>query len=396
VKKIKLNKDGFQYGNVLTISIAHLVHDIYSSFLAPILPLLIEKLSISYAMVGLLSLIQRLPSLINPFIGLMADRIALRYLLIFSPVITAISMSLLGVAHSITVLAILLLVMGVSSTMFHVPGPVMIKKVSGKLTGRGMSFFMFGGELARTIGPLIILGGVSLWGLEGTYKLIPLGLLASLILYFRLRKIKIADDFSKNNEWSGIGNTLRKHLPLFIILIGMTFFRSVMKSALTIFLPTYMNLRGESLWMGGISLSILELAGAAGTLIIGSYSDKIGRKAVLLIISIAAPVLMWLFTIAGKPLEWPLLVLLGFFLFGFTPVVLALIQDRATERPAFLNGIFMTISFGMGALAVLLVGALSDWIGMELTFKISAFLSLGTVPFVLMLVEQPKRRDRIQ
>ena len=390
MKKVKLNKQGFKFGNVLTISFAHLVHDIYSSFLAPILPLLIEKLSISYSMVGFLSLIQRLPSLINPFVGLMADRIALRYLLIFSPLITAVSMSLLGLAPSVTVLAIMLLVMGVSSTMFHVPGPVMINKVSGKLTGRGMSFFMFGGEMARTIGPLIILGGVSLWGLEGTYKLIPLGLVATVILYFKLRKIRIAGEFSKNDQWSGIGNTLRKHLPLFMILMGMTFFRSVMKSALTTFLPTYMNLKGESLWMGGISLSILELAGAIGTLFIGSYSDKIGRKAVLLIISIAAPVMMWLFTISGKPLELPLLVLLGFFLFGFTPVVLALIQDRATERPAFLNGIYMTISFGMGALAVLLVGALSDWIGMEQTFRISAYLSLGAVPFVLMLIEKPK------
>jgi FSR family fosmidomycin resistance protein-like MFS transporter len=299
-------------------------------------------------------------------------------------------MSLLGLAPSITVLAILLLVMGVSSTMFHVPGPVMIKKVSGELTGRGMSFFMFGGELARTIGPLIILGGVSLWGLEGTYKLIPLGVVATVILYFKLRKIRIAGDFSKNDQWSGISRTLRKHLPLFLILMGMTFFRSVMKSALTTFLPTYMNLKGESLWMGGISLSILELAGAIGTLFIGSYSDKIGRKTVLLIISIAAPLLMWLFTISGKPFELPFLVLLGFFLFGFTPVVLALIQDRATERPAFLNGIYMTISFGMGALAVLLVGALSDWIGMDLTFRISAFLSLGAIPFVLMLIEKPK------
>ena len=97
MKRVKLKKNGFQFGNVLTISFAHLVHDIYSSFLAPILPLLIEKLSISYAMVGFLSLIQRLPSLANPFVGLMADRLALRYLLILSPVITAITMSLLGV-----------------------------------------------------------------------------------------------------------------------------------------------------------------------------------------------------------------------------------------------------------------------------------------------------------
>ena len=56
----------FQIGNVITISTAHLVHDVYSSFLAPLLPLLIEKLSISYTMAGILTIIQRIPSLFNP------------------------------------------------------------------------------------------------------------------------------------------------------------------------------------------------------------------------------------------------------------------------------------------------------------------------------------------
>ncbi len=88
----------FQSGNVVLVSLAHLVHDIYSSFFAPILPLLIEKLSLNYTTVGLLSLVQRLPSLLNPFVGLMADRIALRYLVIITPAVTAVSMSLLGLA----------------------------------------------------------------------------------------------------------------------------------------------------------------------------------------------------------------------------------------------------------------------------------------------------------
>ncbi|MBT6614216.1 MAG: MFS transporter, partial [Deltaproteobacteria bacterium] len=41
-------KNNFQTVDAVAISITHLLHDIYSSFLAPILPLLIEKLSISY------------------------------------------------------------------------------------------------------------------------------------------------------------------------------------------------------------------------------------------------------------------------------------------------------------------------------------------------------------
>jgi FSR family fosmidomycin resistance protein-like MFS transporter len=35
----------FQTGKILALSIGHFIHDVYSSFLAPLLPLLIEKLS---------------------------------------------------------------------------------------------------------------------------------------------------------------------------------------------------------------------------------------------------------------------------------------------------------------------------------------------------------------
>ncbi len=75
---MKKQRDGFQRGKVLTISATHFVHDCYTSFLAPALPLIIEKLSISYGMTGLLAVIQRIPSLFNPLIGIIAERPAMR------------------------------------------------------------------------------------------------------------------------------------------------------------------------------------------------------------------------------------------------------------------------------------------------------------------------------
>ena len=270
----------FQLSNVLTVSIAHLIHDIYSSFLAPILPLLIEKLSISYALAGFLSVMQRLPSLLNPVLGIVADKISVRYFIIIAPALTTVTMSLLGVAPNYTVLAILLFVMGVSSSLFHVPAPVLIKEVSGERVGKGMSFYMLGGELARTVGPLTILGAVSLWGLEGTYRLIPFGLSASLLLFFKLRNIQPQSPLDEKNGNSNIKDTVVKFLPFFVVISGVIFFRGIMKAALTSFLPTFLNVRGESLWMGGIALSVLEGAGAVGTLLSGTISDFLGRKTI--------------------------------------------------------------------------------------------------------------------
>ena len=43
----------FQTGGVLLISLCHFIHDVYSSFLSPLLPLLITKLSLSLTRAGL-------------------------------------------------------------------------------------------------------------------------------------------------------------------------------------------------------------------------------------------------------------------------------------------------------------------------------------------------------
>lgn len=377
---------GFQSGKVMLVSMAHMVHDIYSSFLAPLLPLLIEKLSLNYTAVGVLSLVQRLPSLLNPFVGLLADRVALRYLVIIAPAITAVTMSLLGLAPNAAILGILLFVMGFSSMLFHVPSPVMVKKLSGKRVGRGMSFYMFGGEMARTLGPLIIVGAATAWGLEGTWKLMPFGLLATFILYLKFRHVRISDEFRDRQRSTGLWKSLQKLTPFLLIITGITFFRAITKSALTTFLPTYMNIdMGASLLVSGGALAILELAGAAGALLSGTISDRIGQRNTLLIITLSSPVLMLLFVNLGPAWSVPVLILLGLSIFGSTPVILAMVQYRGKERPAFFNSIYMLISFFVSASLVIGIGALADHYGLRATYNICGWLAFGAVPFVLAL-----------
>lgn len=387
-KNTSINK--FKLGNVVSISTSHLVHDIYSSFLAPILPLLIEKLGISYSLVSLLSFIQKAPNLINPFIGLLADKIQMRFMVIITPVITAIVMSLLGLATSYAMLAILLFIMGISASLFHVPAPVMIKKSSGNQLGKGMSFYMIGGEIARTLGPLIIVGAVSLWGLEGTWRLIPFSVIASGILYFKLSKIKVSDDIRNIEKQTGIKETFKKYLSLLLILSAFIFFRSFMRQGLSLFLPTYFTqVKGMSFELSGIIYAVFQFSGVFGVYFAGKLSDKLGRRTILLILAIITPIIMWLFLNLNGYFVIPFLILLGFFLIAQGPVLLAIINDVNSDRPAFLNSIFMTTNFGINAVVVILVGVLSDIFSLEIMFKFSAIFALGAIPFVFML---PKKK----
>ena len=161
----------FHTEQVLTVAAGHFVHDSFSAFLPPLLPLLQERLATTYAGVGSLVIFTQLPSLLTPFIGYLADRISLRYFVILAPAITGTLMSCMGLASNYLMLVLLFLAAGLSSAAFHAPAPAMIGRISGGRIGTGMSIFMATGELGRTVGPLVVVTAVAWWGLEGIWRL---------------------------------------------------------------------------------------------------------------------------------------------------------------------------------------------------------------------------------
>jgi len=379
-------KNPFKSLNVISIAAAHLLHDTFSSFFAPLIPLLTEKFGISYAVAGSLSVVQKIPSLCNPLIGFIADRIVIRSGIIVAPILTIITMSLLGWAPSVVILGILMFTCGISAAILHVTAPVLVRHVSGDQIGKGMSYFMFGGEIARTLGPLMITTAVSWWGLEGTWRLIPVGLVASLLLFIMLRKIDKAQlQHHRQKETTPIKETLRHIGPVFSLIAPIVLFRGFSKTALTTFLPTYMVHQGYSIKMAAGALAFLELFGAAGALLSGSISDRAGRKTVLLTIMFISPFLMLFFTQTSGTLQWILLGAMGLIFFASTPVFMAMVHDLNTDRPTFTNALFMTISFAAGSIVALLVGFFADWYGFVRTYQITALLSACAIPFTLAL-----------
>ena len=374
---------GFQTGKILALSVAHFVHDAYSSFLAPLLPLLIEKLSMSLTQAGFLSTVMQIPALLNPYIGVLADRISVRYFVILAPAMTAVPMSLIGMAPSYGVLLILLFITGISVSVFHVPAPVMVADLSAARKGRGMSFFMTGGELARSVGPLAAVAAVALFGLEDFYPVMLFGLLSSIWLYFKLRRVPVRQVSSNRKlsileTWRSLRHVL---MPLTAILIA----RGFMHASMTAFLPTYIKMETGNLWLAGMALTLFEVAGVAGVLTAGSSSDWFGRRKTLLVSLLGAPLFLFLFTLTNGWLRFTALLVVGFTLLSTTPVMLALVQENARHSPAAANGLFMMISFMARSAVVVGVGFIADHIGLKATYLISAAMGLAGIPFILML-----------
>jgi len=373
----------FRVGGVLALAAGHATHDTYTAFLPPLLPVLIGTFSLSTTQAGLLSVFLQLPSLAQPLVGHLADRHNLRLLVTAGLAGTVVSMSLLGVAPGYWALAILITLTGVCSACFHAVGPVMAGNLSGRRLGQGMGIWMVGGELGRTVGPLVLVTTVGWLTMRGTPALMVAGLAVAVALAARVGHAPVrAAGALENLPWqqalAGMGSMV---LPLGGIILA----RSFAVAALSTYLPTLLSRQGTSFWLAGASLSLFEAAGAVGALLGGSLSDRLGRRRVLLASTLATPLLMFVFLAARGWLRLPLLLLLGLFGLSVTPVIMALVQESVPNSRALANGVYMAANFGASAIALLALGAMGDLVGLPAAFAVSAVLMLASLPLLLLL-----------
>jgi len=376
----------FQMDRVLTIISGHFFHDTYSAFLAPLLPALIEKLSLTYTQAGSLSAVTQLPSLLNPVLGYLDDRINVRILVILAPAITATTMTCLGLAPNFLSLAFLLFITGISIAAFHAPSPGMIARVSGSQVGKGMSLYMASGELGRTVGPLLASWGLLTFTLEGMYPIAILGWISSLLIFLRFRGVPV-----HINHQTGFRSALPIARRLFIPIIGIVFLRSFLITGLGVYLPTLLTGEGASIWRAGTTLAIYQLAGVFGAFLGGTASDRFGRKKILFLVSLLAPISVIGFLLVEGWLVIPVLILAGLFSLSSQPVMLAIVQDHLPDHRSVANGFYMAISFICLSLSAVGIGMLGDVVGLRQAFFWTAISGLLVLPFIGLL---PKSTDK--
>lgn len=346
--------------------------------------MIITNLSITRAEAGLLATLTHLPSLVQPFIGHLADRVNLRYLMILAPSVTAALMSLLGLSQSYLTTAMMLIVVGLSSAGFHAIGPVLTGRLAGRKLGRAMSFWMVGGEFGRTIGPLAVVTAIRLFSPRGTIWLMIGGILASLLLFFGMRNVSVSPPANLPTDLP-MRTLVRRMRPVMLPLMVIIILRALLFSAANTFLPTLLTDEGADLWLAGAALSVMEAAGVFGALLGGSISDRIGRIPVLLICFISAPLLMFAFLSVSGVWQYLLLMLFGFSMLSVTPVIMALVQESYPDNRALANGLFFAISFAISSFAVIVIGAIGDRLGLRTAFQIGAGVMLLGLPFLFML-----------
>jgi FSR family fosmidomycin resistance protein-like MFS transporter len=364
-------------------TLGHFVNDCYSAFLAPILPLLIAKFSLSLTAASSLAAIPSITSSVfQPLYGMASDRLQGRFFILLGPALSVVCMSLLGVAPNAAILGFLLLCAGIGSAAFHPQAVAAAGAASGTRKGFGISVFIFGGSLGFAVGPLAIILAVHLWGLDHSYYIIVPGLISVLLMlhYLQIPHKKVAR--------SGLGSLRLAFQGAFkpmTALFGVAVLREFTRLAVVTFLPIFFTMRGWSLLESGTTLTLFSLAGALGGMVGGSLSDTWSRKGIIVASGLlCVPLLYGVFHTQGW-LSFVLLALAAATLSGSNSVVVAFAQELVPSRAGTASSLVMGLGWGVAGVMLIAFGKLADVITVSRALDIAVMVPLLAVLLALTL-----------
>jgi FSR family fosmidomycin resistance protein-like MFS transporter len=368
------------------LSLSHLLNDLFTGMLFPILPILILNFGLTKFEAGLLSAFLQWPSVTQPFFGRLADKINLQKYIFLLPLITGTFMSLVGAVSSIATIALCLFIAGLSSACFHSVAPPIAGKVSGKHSGKGLSLWMVGGEVGWMLSPILIIAFINVFSFKKTPYLIIPAALASILLYFRLKKIDAVKNHVKVAHGSA-ESSFKATAPMLVPIIAIATARAMIQSTTNVYVPTYLTEMGSNLWLAGAALSMVTGGSVLGTIAGGILKDRIGGKPVLFTSLVGSAAFFFLFLNTSQFLQIAALFLTGFFSGMYLPVALAMVQEYSPQNRSFANGIYLAFLFTIGAVANLILGYLYDRLGAHPSFIISGITTLVGILFLFFIPE---------
>lgn len=367
------------------LTISHLVTDLSQGALPVLLPFLQTAFQLTYTQIGIIVLMQNLTSsVIQPLFGLITDRISLPWLIPASVLIAGFGLAITGYSINYYVLLLTVVIGGLGVASFHPQASKSAHQLSSVATkGRSMGIFSVGGNAGMAFGSIFMSLLLSLPGaLTNTiYFLLPAGLL-SIILYLNLPVISpriqlAATSAEKQNKAAS--------QPLNYLFLGALlmyiFIRSSIHTGLTTYLPVYyINYLNGSPVFASYLISFFLLAGVFGTFIGGVLSDRIGRKAVIMLsMALSLPLLVLLPYTSGA-VTVVLLTLIGLILISSYATTVVLAQEMMPGYVGLASGLTIGFSIGLGGVGATVLGWIADHFGMP-----SVFTALSLLPVAGLL-----------
>ncbi len=369
------------------LTLAHFLNDGAVNFLPGILPAILVRLALPDADAGLIMSALLIGQALQPAMGWLADRYGRRWFFLPGLCLSTAGAALVGVAGSLTVLIVLLLAVGVGNSAFHPPGLAAARDLAHERHASGiLSIFLVGGELGRGLWPFLASLIVIHFGFRGLLIfLIPTALIAPWIFH--------AAPDSRTRTTVRVNRSWRTRVKPLMPLLCFAGLRATLVYASVTLIPLLWYRRGGSLVIGATLISVQLLVGVIGNLGGGWLADRLGRRRILSVMSLLSP--LFLLSYLAVPLPWGYLLLgcLGITLFATLPVVIPIGQDLCPDEPAFASGVTLGLGNAIGAMGLLLLGALIPVIGLEGAVWVACGIGFLALPVALWALPTPSPRS---
>lgn len=360
---------------VAWLSWTHFLNDGIANYLPGILPFILTEHHIPEAFAGTMIMALGLGQGLQPAAGWLADRIGGRILVLGGVALTTVSAALIGWAHPFWLLLCLLLSTGIGSTAFHPQALSITRQQLRRRPGTGISVFLVGGELGRSLGPLAAGLVVHHWGLNWIWLLaVPLVLSYPLILRSVPAQPTATDRKARLD--------LHRHLKPALALLTYTLVRSATIFEMITLAPIMWHRQGGGLVAGASLVTVFIGVGIAGNLLGGSLVDRIGKTSVLCGGSALAVLSLLAFIFVHGFWEWPVLGLLGIAVFGSASATMLIGQDIFSENPAMGSGVALGLSNALGAAMAFPLTYVAGQVSDQTTVWILIVLTLIVIPTI--------------
>ena len=374
-----------------------------AAFFYLLLPFITRDLGLSYTDAGLLVSVFHLSSLFaNLGSGVMVDVTGRRVVFqVAALLIGAGALFTFGVSQGLLVLALLVTLIGASNNLWHPAAIAYLSEMYPANRGYALSIHALGANLGDTLAPLAAgsLLAVLSWQGAAVTGAVPVVFIALLIAASLLGKDNRAraatrSPMSFSEYLLGLKRIVRDRMVLGLCL--MAGFRSMAQNGLLVFLPLFFidELHTGPIWMG-IAIMAMQLGGLVAAPLAGAWSDRIGRRPVVLSgLTVTTIVIAAITLISNEVALVATISVLGFALFAVRPVIHSWMMDLV---PASLSGSATSLLFGTQALLSATVppigGLIADAYGLSAVFYLLAGTMLVANFLVFLLPHQEGRRE---
>jgi MFS transporter, FSR family, fosmidomycin resistance protein len=380
------------------ISFCHLLNDMVQSLIPAIYPVLKSSFHLDFSQLGLITLtFQATASLLQPFVGLYADRRPKPYSLAAGMGSTLIGLLLLSRARNFEMILISSALVGVGSSVFHPESSRVARMASGGQHGLAQSVFQVGGNAGSALGPLLAAFIVVPHGQHSIswFSLAALVAIVLLINVGRWYKIRAAAKPKSGSTHlvAHVGLSSKKIRASIAILAALVFSKYIYLASLSSYYTFYLMSKFHvSIRMSQIYLFVFLGAVAAGTIIGGPVGDRFGRKHVIWWSILGA--LPFTLMLPYANLFWTsiLTVVIGLVLASAFSAILVYAQELIPGRIGMISGLFFGFAFGIAGVGAALLGALADHTSIYFVYRICSFLpAIGLLTALLPNLEPARR-----